>query len=239
MNLLTNFLIKNKIEKVISDLFKTKDIKGPIFDYYLDENNSFCLWSNLLNNSKYNHSSYKKNYTYYYGQDFIYTIDNIPYFYLLNKLILSNISIFVFGKQCSGLSFLIRKCLDELEFKDKQIKAININMTYDMDSNYIEKKINNNMDILLRRKYGDKYQRKTIVYIDDVHLNKKINQFNEFMRYLLNEKLTYDIKYNEIKYYKDFNVINSGNIYNNILKNNDINTCFYEDNDDKLDFELH
>ena len=236
MNLLTNFLIKNKIEKVISDLFKTNDIKGPIFDYYLDENNSFCLWSNLLNNSKYNHSSYKKNDTYYYGHDFIYTIDNIPYFYLLNKLILSNISIFVFGKQCSGLSFLIRKCLDELEFKDKQIKAININMTYDMDSNYIEKKINKNMDILLRRKYGDKYQRKTIVYIDDVHLNKKINQFNEFMRYLLNEKLTYDIKYNEIKYYKDFNVINSGNYYNNILKNNDINTCYYEDNDDKLDF---
>ena len=236
MNFLTNFLIKNKIEKAIGDIFKTNDLKGPIFDYYLDENNSFCLWSNLLNNSKYKNPIYKKNTIYYYDHDFIYTIENIPYFFIINKMILSNIPIFVFGKQCSGASFLLRKCLDELEFKDKKIKSINIQITYGMDTNDIEEKINKDMDILLKRIYGDKYQRKTVVYIDDIHLNKEVMQINEFIRYLLNEKLIYDIKYNEIKYYKDFNIINIGNYYNNLLKNNDINNCYHEDNDETSDF---
>ena len=240
MNLLTNFLIRNKIEKTITDIFKTNDLKGPIFDYYLDDNNSFCLWSDLLKEEKYGPPSYKKNTIYYYDHNFVYSIDNFPYFYILNRLIKTNTPIFVFGKQCSGVSFLVKKCLDELELKEKEIKSINIKVTYGMSTNYIEKKINKNMDIILRRLYGDKYLRKTVIYIDDIHLNNKINQCNEFIRYLLNEKSTYDNRYNHIKYYKDFNIINSGNYYNNLLKNEDHkDDCCYDGNDANLDFSRY
>ena len=62
MNLLSNFVIKNKIEKLISDLFKADDLKGPIFDYYIDEEtNDFELWTNLLKNEIYSSSFGEKN----------------------------------------------------------------------------------------------------------------------------------------------------------------------------------
>ena len=237
MNLLTNFLIRNKIEKVVGDIFKANDLKGPIFDYYLDENNSLCLWSQLLKQPKYNPPTYKKNTIYYYDHNFIFTIENFPYFYILNQLILSNTPLFVFGKHCTGVSFLINKCLSELENNKKAIKSINIKVTYGISTNYIENKINKNMDLILKRVLGDKYLRQTVVYIDDVNLCEKNNNFNEYVRYLLNEKLTYDNKYNQIKYYKDFNIINSGNYYNNLLKNNHcINDCCYDDDNEKIDF---
>ena len=49
--------------------------------------------------------------------------------------------------------------------------------------NQIEKEINTKMDKILRRVYGDRYKRQTLVYIDDVHLCKKSNNFYEYMRY--------------------------------------------------------
>ena len=54
MNLLSNFVIKTKIAKLVADIFKADDLKGPIFDYYIDlETNDFELWSNLLKNEEY------------------------------------------------------------------------------------------------------------------------------------------------------------------------------------------
>jgi hypothetical protein len=54
MNFLSNFIIRTKIEKYIGDIFKADDLKGPIFDYYIDpETNDFELWSNLLKNDIY------------------------------------------------------------------------------------------------------------------------------------------------------------------------------------------
>ena len=79
MNLLTNFLIKNKIEKAIGDIFKSDDLKGPIFDYYLDENNSFALWNTIFNEEKYPNPSFKKNTVYYYGHNFVYNIESFKY----------------------------------------------------------------------------------------------------------------------------------------------------------------
>ena len=55
MNLLTNFLIRNKIEKAVSDLFKSYDLKDPIFDYYIGYNKytedyKYTLWNELQKN---------------------------------------------------------------------------------------------------------------------------------------------------------------------------------------------
>ena len=37
MMFLSNYVIKTKIEKLVSDIFKADDLKGPIFEYYIDE----------------------------------------------------------------------------------------------------------------------------------------------------------------------------------------------------------
>ena len=233
MNLLTNFLLKNKIEKAIGDIFKSDDLKGPIFDYYLDEKNSFCLWSSIYNEEKYPNPSFKKNTVYYYDHNFVYNLDNFKYIYIFQKMIQSSIPVLFLGKSCTGLTTIITKSLNELETKNKTIKQIKINSTYNMNTNYIEKEINSKMDKILRRVYGDKFQRQTLVYIDDIHLCGKTNNFNEYIRYLLNEKLTYDNKENVIKFYKNLNLVNSGNYFNNLLNNSQYenNSLFDADNE--------
>ena len=236
MNFLTNFLIKNKIEKAIGDIFKSDDLKGPIFDYYLDSNNSLCLWNTIFNEEKYPNPSFKKNTVFYYGHNFVYSLQNFKYIYIFKQMITGKIPIFFFGKNSSGLSFLIKESLNDLELKQKIIKQIKIKMTYNLVNNYIQNEINTKMDKILRRMYGDRYQRQTLLYIDDVHLCGKSNRFNEYMRYLLNEKLTYDDKDNMIKYYDNFNIVNSGNYFNNLLDNEYINNSLHEDTNYKDDF---
>ena len=65
-------------------MFKTDDLKGPIFDYYIDDNTyEFDLWSNLIQKEKYQMPPLKKNEIFYYDHLFITTIDangcvNIP-----------------------------------------------------------------------------------------------------------------------------------------------------------------
>ena len=244
MNLLTNFLIRNKIEKTVSDIFKSDDLKGPIFDYYIcynenEQNYNYCLWSDLLNNNIYKNPIINKESIYYYGHDFITTIGNLPYQYIINQLLLAQTPLLVIGKPSTGKSFIINKCIKDL-LNDKKIKYTNINCTYKTTSSDIEKKIVRYMDIINRKDLGDKYLRKNVIFIDDVHLNKKNNQFNEYMRYLLNIKSMYDPKHNTFKYFRDFNIINSGNVYNNIPikkfnnNNNNLNNYDYE-----YDYEEH
>ena len=224
MNLLTNFLIRNKIEKTVGDLFKSDDLKGPIFDYYLEEDNyTFCLWSQLLAENKYSLPTYPKNTVFYYNHFFINTIENISYHYIINRLITEEIPLLVIGKQCCGKTTLVEHCLAELENDLNEVKKIKINITNIINSNDIEQDINCHLDKISRKVYGDKYLRKTVVFIDDLHTNQKCNKINEYLRYLLNTKTCYDPKYNIIKYYKDFNIIASGNYCNNnfsLMNNN-------------------
>ena len=236
MNLLTNFLIRNKIEKTVSDIFKSDDLKGPIFDYYIcyneiEQNYNYCLWSDLLNNNIYKNPTINKESIYYYGHDFITTVGNLPYQYIINQLLLAQTPLLVIGKPSTGKSFIINKCIKNL-LADKKIKYININCTYKTTSSDVEKKIIKYMDIINRKDLGDKFLRKNVIFIDDVHLNQKNNQFNEYMRYLLNTKSYHDPKHNTFKYFRDFNIINSGNVYNNIsikkFNNNNINLNNYD-----------
>ena len=220
MNLLTNFLIRNKIEKAISDLFKSDDLKGPIFDYFIHFNTitqdfNYTLWNELLKEEKYQNPTIGKDNIYYYGTDYITTLENLPYQYVITQLLMAQAPILVVGRPSSGKSFLINRCIDIL-IEEKEARAININCTYKTKSNDIEKKIIRNMDIINMKVMGDKLLRKNIVFIDDVHLCEKNNQINEYMRYLLNVKSFYEPKHNTFKYLRNFNIIISGNIYNHI-----------------------
>ena len=215
MNLLTNFLIRNKIEKTVGDLFKSDDLKGPIFDYYLEENNyTFCLWSQLLQDNKYHLPTYPKNTVFYYDHIFINTIENISYQYIINRLVVEEIPLFVIGKPCSGKTTIIGHCLEELEKDLNEVKQIKINITHKISSKDVENNINMHLDKISRKVLGDKYLRKSVVFIDDIHVNDCSNQLNEYLRLVLNTKTTYDFKYNIMKYYKDFNMVVSSNIYN-------------------------
>ena len=230
MNLLTNFLIRNKIEKTVGDLFKSDDLKGPIFDYYLEEDNfTFCLWSQLLSENKYSLPTYPKNTIFYYNHIFINTIENLSYHYIMNRFISEQIPILLIGKPCSGKTTLIEHCLSELEADSNEIKKIKINITHKITTNEIEQDINSHQDKISRKVFGDKYLRKTVVFIDDLHINEKSNQINEYLRYILNTKTCYDPKYNIIKYYKDFNIVASGNYVNSIFS-------MMNDNQDKREY---
>ena len=240
MNLATNFLIRNKIEKTISDLFKSDDLKGPIFDYYIDEENyNYTLWTQLMQEPKYKLPTYQKNTIYYYNHFFINTIENIPYQYIIDKLLLVEVPLLIISKPCGGKTTLINYRLNDLEHNLNEIKSIKINITHKTKTDEIEEEINNHCDKISRRVYGDKYLRKTVVFIDDVHINENRIQLNEYFRYLLNTKSTYNSKYNVMKYYKDFNIIISGNFYNTIFSPNNYEKFYnleeYENN--KKDFK--
>ena len=234
MNFLTNFLIKTKIEKVISDLFKSDDLKGPILDYNLSEENfEFVLWNNIIQDEKYLPPTFQKNFVYKYNVNFITTNDFLPYEIIIRKCILNQVPIFLIGKPCSGKSFLIKYIINELDKSKSYIKSLSYNMTYLTKSNEIENFINNHLDIIKRKYLGDKFGRKNIVYIDDVHINKNSNQINEYFRKFLSEKCCYDIKLNSMKYYSDVNLINIGNYYNYTSYENK----YFDDNsNNKLDF---
>jgi len=106
MNLLSNFVIKTKIEKLVADIFKADYLKGPIFDYYIDlETNDFELWSNLLKNEKYQLNLPPKEMPFYYSSIFIHTNETIPYTWLCEKFIDLNIPFYFNGKSTSGKSF--------------------------------------------------------------------------------------------------------------------------------------
>ena len=215
MNLLTNFLIRNKIEKTVGDMFKSDDLKGPIFDYYLEEDNyTFALWSQMILEQKYAPPTYHKNTIFYYNHIFVNTIENLSYQYNICKLLSEQVPVLVVGRPCCGKSIIINHCLEELENNDGEIKKININISYKLSTDNLEETINKNMDNISRKIFGDKYLRKTVVFIDDLHMNEKNNKMNEYLRNLLNTKSCYDSKNNLMKYYKDFNIIASGNYCN-------------------------
>ena len=244
MNILTNFLIRNKIEKAVSDLFKSDDLKGPIFDYYIGYSNitedyNYTLWSEELKNEIYQNPKIEKNSIFYYGHDFITTLENISYQYIIKELLMAQTPILFVGKPCTGKSFLIKRCIDNL-IEEKEVQSLLINCTYKTEASEIEKKILKNMDIINRKVLGDKFLRKIVVFIDDVHLCEKNNQFNEYMRYLLNIKSCFDPKHNTFKYLRNFNIINSGNVYNNIpIKKFNNNDKILKENEKEYDFEEH
>ena len=219
MNYLTNFLIKTIIEKVISDLFKADDLKGPIFDYYLNDDFEFVLWNTTYENLPL--PPIEKNKIFYYNNYFIYTYENLPYQLILRKLIKGRIPLFILGKNSSGKTSLINYILNEFE-KSNEIKKIVINNTFNKDSKYFENYINQNLDILKRKNLGNVYSKNSLIFIDDVHINKNVVQIQEYIRKFLSTKCMYNNKNNQINYYIDVNMINIGNYCEEIIEDKTI-----------------
>ena len=218
MNFLSNFIIRTKIEKYISDIFKADDLKGPIFDYYIDpETNDFELWSNLLKDDIYQCEFGKKGEIFQYGKLYINTIDTIPYTWLCEKFISMEVPFYFNGKPNTGKSALIISVLDRLSYQYLDIKKVKYLASYNTTPEQIENYLNSNLDMIKRDKFGDKFGKKTILFVDDVSMNLKKDEYGsslvlEYLRGLSENKYLYDQKYNIFKYLDKFNLCCCGNV---------------------------
>ena len=218
MNLLSNFVIKTKIEKLVADIFKADDLKGPIFDYYIDlETNDFELWSNLLKSEDYQLKLPKKEEQFIYGSIFIHTIETIPYTWLCEKFILMNIPFYFNGKATSGKSCLVDYLLNKKYNEDLDILKIKMVSSYHTSANDVENCIFSNLNTIKRDLFGDKNLKEVVLYIDDLNMNIKRDIYGsanilEFFREIVENKYMYDSKNNEIRYIKKFNMCGCGNL---------------------------
>ena len=217
MNLLSNFVIKTKIEKLVADIFKADDLKGPIFDYYIDmETNDFELWANLLKSEEYQLNLPPKEVPFYYNTIFIHTNETIPYTWLSEKFIDMNIPFYVNGKSTSGKSFLIDNILERKQ-EDLDILKIKMVASYYTISNDVENFIFNSLSTIKRDVFGDKNSKEALLFIDDLNMNVQKDKYDsstlfEFLRELVENKYIYDTKNNEMRYLKKFNMCGCGNL---------------------------
>ena len=217
MNLLSNFVIKTKIEKLVADIFKADDLKGPIFDYYIDSvTNDFELWANLLKSEEYELNLPPKEVPFYYSTLFIHTNETIPYTWLCEKFIDLNIPFYLNGKSTSGKSFLIDNILDR-KSEDLDILKIKMVSSYYTISNDIENFMFNSLNPIKRDVFGDKNLKEALLFIDDLNMNVQKDIYGsstlfEFLRELVENKYIYDTKNNEMRYLKKFNMCGCGNL---------------------------
>ena len=217
MNLLSNFVIKTKIEKLISDIFKADDLKGPIFDYYIDENtNDFELWSNILKEPYYN-TTFEKGKPFDYGKIFIHTNETIPYFWICEKLIDLNIAFYLNGKENSGKTFLLNTILDKKEEEELEIKKIKLACSYYTSPEDVEDYIFKNITVIKRELFGDQFLKQTCLFIDDLNMNINKDKYGtssllEFLREISQYKYVYDSKNNENRFLKKFSLCCCGNL---------------------------
>ena len=218
MNLLSNFVIKTKIEKLIGDIFKADDLKGPIFDYYIDfETNDFELWANLLKNEEYQLNLSTKEVPFDYGSIFIHTNETIPYTWLCEKFIDINTPFYFNGKNTSGKSFLVDNVLDKKAEEDLDILKIKVVSSYYTTGNEVTDFIFSNLNTIKRDLFGDKNLKEALLYIDDLNMNRYKDEYGtsnlfEYLRELIENKYLYDSKNNEIRYIKRFNMCCCGNL---------------------------
>ena len=219
INFLSNYIIKTKIEKYISDIFKADDLKGPIFDYYIDPiTNDFELWSNLLKEDIYQSEFSKKGgEIFYYGRLYVNTIDTIPYTWLCEKFISMEVPFFYNGKPNSGKTSLITSVLDRMAFNYLNVKKIKYLCSYNTTPDQIENYLNSNLDMIKRDLFGDRFGKQTVLFVDDISMNIKKDKYDsslvlEYLRALSENPYIYDQKFNIFKYLDKFNLCCCGNV---------------------------
>ena len=149
INNLTNFIIKTKIDKLINDVFKADDLKGPIFDYYFDEENfDLCNWEKIIKPKlEFISSNYfNNNQIFYYNKIFIPNKENFPIYLLSKKLIDNNISFYLTGKENCGKTILLDNLLIKNNESIKQYNSIKYITSYNSTSNELKTFLLNNLN---------------------------------------------------------------------------------------------
>lgn len=220
----TNFILKTKVEKLISDIFKADDLRGPIFDYYIDEEKHiYAAWADKLDmdiypelNKKQELNRKNNNGKYLYNKIFIPTIDSICYQYILKKYIKAGLPIFYTGKVGVGKSLLINDLLNELDEAKDEVYNLRYLINYNSNSKKLENFLLSNLKYVRRDLIGDLYNRKVVFFVDDCNM-QKADEYNsqtclEFIRQISNTKYIYDMKSNMVKRLDKFLPLCVGNI---------------------------
>ena len=217
INFFTNYLLRNKIEKFVSDTYKADDLKGPIFDYFVDTKTfDFSLWAenSMLNSTQ----------DTIYNKVFIPLIDNIPYLYIAQIYIKLPDPIFYMGKPSTGKSLMINKILNDLD----KTKIYYYNLRYLVNYSSSSKKLDNFLSLKLeyvrKNLIGDLYDRKVILFIDDIN-HEKYDKFGtqsciEYIRQINSQKFIFDMKTNVYKKLNKFKSITCGNISSQVKNHN-------------------
>jgi hypothetical protein len=220
----TNFILKTKVEKLISDIFKADDLRGPIFDYYIDEEkNTYAAWADKLDMEVYpeilkKQESNRKmnNGKYLYDKIFVPTIDSICYQWILKKYINAGIPVFFTGKVGVGKTLLINDLLNELDEAKDEVYNLRYLINYNSNSKKLENFLLSNLKYVKRDLIGDLYNRKVVFFVDDCNM-QKADKYNsqtclEFLRQISNKKYIYDMKSNMLKHLDKFLPLCVGNL---------------------------
>ena len=217
----TNFILKTKIEKLISDIFKADDLKGPIFDYYIDEEkHEFELWNTLIEYSEFYQppKQLDEGEHFTYNKLFVPNSENIPYQWIAEKYFRKELPIFYSGKPGVGKSMLLNTCLNNIS--DSNIDYFIIRYLYNLNttSKKVESFLMDNLSYVKRNVIGDSYNRKVILFIDDCNLQRmdeyKSQSGLEYARNIMNTKYIYDMKTNIVKNLDKVNMLCCANLSN-------------------------
>jgi dynein heavy chain len=206
----TNYILKTKIEKLITDSFKADDLKGPIFEYFINDEYEFQLWSDLLPQELKIDSSLP------YGNMFIETVDNIPYQWILTKYIRAGIPVFYSGKPEIGKSLLIRSLINQLDNKAAEVMSLSYLVNHNSTFEGIERFLLDNLSFIKRDLIGDVHDRRIAFYIEDCNIQRH-DEFAsqtcvEYLRMLINNNYIYDMKTNTAKRVNKLSLVASANI---------------------------
>ena len=256
INNLTNYLIRTKIEKLISDLFKADDLKGPIFDYYISEETcDLEQWEVLLKpmTETITNKILIKGEIFRYSNIYIPTKDSLPIYYFSEKLIANNITFLVTGKENVGKTLLLHSLLHN-ENISKNSNQISFLGSYGTKVSNLKEFLLQNVSEIRRDVLADKNGRKTIFFIDDLHLINDTSNTREYIRSLIETKKNFNYERNIYQFLYKFNFLLCGNIttqpidYSNhnknrfIMKNVLLNCVFSEEsfiNIFKITLEFH
>lgn len=209
LNFFTDFILRNKIEKYIGDLFKADDLKGPIFDYFIDDiNYEYALWSDYIDKIL---PPFAKP---VYNKVFIPNDENISYMWIVGNYLKSNQNVFYSGKPVMGKSILLNTLLNTLD--PAKYKSIRYLVNYSTTSKKIEEKLLKNLNYIKRDIIGDSHDRKVIFFVDDINL-QKTDQYNtqnshEFIRQMINTDSIYDLNHSINKNVNKMNILACGNV---------------------------
>ena len=229
----TNFILKTKVEKLISDIFKADDLRGPIFDYFIDEEkHTFAPWQDKLDLELYpelvdiqNENKKKNNGIFLYNKIFIPTIDNICNQWILKKYLKAGKQIFYTGKPGVGKSLLINDLLNEMDAYKDEVLNLRYLINYNSTSKKLESFLLDNLKYVKKDLIGDLYNRKVIFFVDDCNL-QKADEYNsqsclEYLRQITNTGNIYDMKTNISKTLDKFSLLCVSNL-SSYGKNNNV-----------------
>jgi len=221
LNFLTDFILRNKIEKYIGDLFKADDLKGPIFDYYIDDiNHEYTLWGENIQRflKPINKTIFNKV--------FIPHDENISYYWIVMNYLKSNQNVFYSGRPSSGKSLLLNTLLNNLD--QAKFKTLRYLVNYNTNSRKIEENLIKNLSYIKRDLIGDSHDRKVVYFVDDLHLpkvdNLDVQTTHEYLRQIITTNSIYDPNNSVIKNTNKLNILACGNFSS--YKNNENTSRF-------------